>query len=241
MRAFLFVVLLWPLAPLANTQNAAAPASISDADEIRAGAVLATKFETTNGLAPTLQITKIEAYLQQVGDRVASHAQRRLPYRFHFDPDPNFKSAVALPGGQIFVGGGILAYTDTEDELAAVLGHEIEHVALDQCRNRLIQEMAKKQLSAGDFEKLDLAPFMPSYGHDGEFAADREGVKLSMEAGYSASAAVRLLQMFVILGQQAPNTPSDTTLNLEARIAQIRFLAEAQKPVPVEKPLSLPE
>ena len=241
MKAFLFAVLLFCMATLANAQSSTAPASISDADEIRAGAALAAKFEAMKGLAPTPQITKIETYLQEVGDRVASHAQRRLPYRFHFDPDPNFKSAVALPGGQVFVGGGILAYMDTEDQLAAVLGHEIEHVDLGQCRDRLIQEMAKKQLSVGDFEKLDVVAFMPGYGHDGEFAADREGVRISMEAGYSANAAVRLLQMFVILGQQMPNTPSEATSNLEARIAQVRSLAEAQKPVPAEKPLALPK
>ncbi len=241
MKGVLFVILSCSLAPLAMAQSSAVPEGISDADEIRAGALLAAKFEAENGLAPTPQITKIEAYLQKVGDRVAAHAQRRLPYRFHFDPAPNFKSAVALPGGQIFVGGGILTYMDTEDQLAAVLGHEIEHVALGQCRERLIQEIAKEHLSAGDFEKLDLAPFVPGYGHDGEFAADREGVRISMEAGYSANAAVRLLQMFVLMGQQMPNTSSEARANLEARIAQIRVLAESQKPVPIEKPLALPE
>src|ERR1700689_2046756 len=147
MRGFLFIILLSPLATITNAQNSPAAAAISDADEIRAGEVLAAKFETVNGLAPTPQITKIEVYLQKVGDRVASHAQRRLPYRFHFDPDPSFKSAVGLPGGQVFVGGGILTYMDTEDQLAAVLGHEVEHIALGQCRNRLIQEMAKEHLS----------------------------------------------------------------------------------------------
>jgi predicted Zn-dependent protease len=241
MKTFLFVILLCRLEPSAYAQTSPTPAAISDADEIRAGRVLAAKFETVNGLAPTPQITKIEIYLQTVGDRVAAHAQRQFPYRFHFDPDPTFKSAVGLPGGQVFVGGGILTYMDTEDQLAAVLGHEIEHIALSQCRDRLLQEMAKKHISAAEFEKLDLDPFMPGYGHDGEFAADREGVKLAMEAGYSANGAVRLLQMFVIQAQQMPHTPSEATSNLEARIAQIQALAESQKPAPAEKPLAMPE
>jgi beta-barrel assembly-enhancing protease len=240
MKAFLFFVLLLPMTPLSNAQSSTAPIAISDADEIRAGEVLAAKFEKVNGLAPTPQIIKIDKYLQSVGDRVAAHAQRRLPYRFHFDPDPTFKSAVGLPGGQVFVGGGILTYMDTEDQLAAVLGHEIEHIALGQCRDRLLQEMVKNHLSAANLEKLDLEPFMPSYGHDGEFAADREGVRLAIEAGYSANAAVRLLRMFVIQAEQMPNTPSEAKANLEARIAQIRTLAEAQKPLPDEKPLALP-
>src|SRR5277367_5779290 len=207
MRTVLLVTLLCSLVPLPIAQSSSAPATISDADEVRAGNVLAAKFEAMNGLAPTPQIKKIEAYLQKVGDRVAVHAQRHLPYQFHFDPDPTFKSAVGLPGGQVFVGGGILTYMDTEDELAAVLGHEIEHIALNQCRDRLVQEMAKKHISAAEFEKLDLDPFNLGYGHDGEFAADREGVKLAMEAGYSGGAAVRLLQMFVIQAQQMLHTP----------------------------------
>ncbi len=241
MRVFLLVILLCPLATITNAQNSPAAAAISDADEIRAGEVLAAKFEAVNGLAPTPQITKIEAYLQKVGDRVASHAQRQLPYRFHFDPDPAFKSGVALPGGQVFVGGGILAYMDTEDQLAAVLGHEIEHIALSQCRDRLLQEMARKHISAAEFEKLDLDPFMPGYGHNGEFAADREGVKLAMEAGYPANAAVRLLRVFVLMGHQMPNSSSEANSNLEARIAQIQTLAVTQKPLPAEKPLALPQ
>jgi predicted Zn-dependent protease len=241
MRTFLIVILLCSLATVANAQSSHATVTISDADEIRAGQVLAAKFEAVNGLAPTPQITKIEAYLQKVGDRVGAHAQRQLPYRFHFDPDPTFKSAVGLPGGQVFVGGGILTYMDTEDQLAAVLGHEIEHIALGQCRERLLQEMAKKHISAAEFERLDLDPFMPGYGHDGEFAADREGVKLAMEAGYSGGAAVRLLQMFVIQAQQMPHTPSEATSNLEARIAQIQALIESQKPAPAEKPLAIPK
>ena len=208
-------------------------------------------------MSPTLQTRKLDEYLQTVGDRVAAHAQRKLPYQFHFDPSPGFKSAVGLPGGQIFVGAGILAYIDTEDQLAAVLGHEVEHVALNQCRDRLIKQLADLHLSPRDATRPDPAqpdstrpatyqlkvePFLPGYGHDNEFAADREGVTLAMEAGYSGDATIRLLQTYVILGEQMPNTPKEAKANLEARIAQIRTLSAASKlPKPgAEKPLALP-
>src|SRR5271170_3955784 len=110
------------------TTSADSKAEITDADEIRIGAALAKDFEQEEGMAPTPQSIKLDAYLQSVGDKVAVNARRKLPYRFHFDPSPGFRSAVGLPGGQIYVGAGILAYTDTEDQLAVVLGHEIEHV-----------------------------------------------------------------------------------------------------------------
>jgi predicted Zn-dependent protease len=225
---------------------------LTDADEVKIGQILADQFAQDEGMAPTPQTKKLDEYLQTVGDRVAAHVQRKLPYQFHFDPNPSFKSAVGLPGGQIFVGAGILAYIDTEDQLAAVLGHEVEHVALNQCRARLIKVLLEQQLSPQDAgqpdpkqpgtRKLKVDPFLPGYGHDNEFAADREGVTLAMEAGYSPDAAIRLLQTFVILGEQMPNTPKEAKANLQNRIAQIRALSAASKlpRTDSEKPLALP-
>jgi beta-barrel assembly-enhancing protease len=232
--------------------------TLTDADEVRIGQILAEQFEQEEGMAPTPQTRKLDQYLQTVGDRVAVHAQRKLPYQFHFDPSPGFKSAVGLPGGQIFVGAGILAYIDTEDQLAAVLGHEVEHVALNQCRDRLVKQLGELHLSAQDASrpdpaqpdsksdlktyKLKVDPFLPGYGHDNEFAADREGVTLAIQAGYVPDAVIRLLQTYVILGDQMPNTPKEAKANLEARIAQIRTLSAASTlPKPAaEKPLALP-
>jgi beta-barrel assembly-enhancing protease len=215
---------------------------LTDADEIRIGAALAKDFERQEGMAPTPQSIKLNAYLQSVGDKVAVGAKRKLPYRFHFDPSPGFRSAVGLPGGQIYVGAGILAYSDSEDQLAVVLGHEIEHVDLSQCRERLIKVLAEQHLTAKDGEKLKVDPFLDGYGHDNEFAADREGVLLAMRAGYSADAGIRLLQTFIILGEQMPNTSSEAKENLQARIAQIRGMRDASDlPKPAkEKPLALP-
>jgi predicted Zn-dependent protease len=231
--ALLLTTVLWG-------QNSGTVVSITDADEIRAGQILAEEFAQKEGMRPTPQTTKIEEYLQSVGDRVAAHAQRKLPYRFHFDPSPAFKSAVGLPGGQIFVGGGILAYMDSEDQLAAVLGHEVEHIALNHCRDRLIKVLAEKHLSTDKLEELEVHDFLPGYGHENELAADREGVKLAMEAGYSPQGAIRLLRTFVILGQQMPNTSIEGQKSLEERIAQIEALSEQKGAQVPEKPLSLP-
>jgi len=216
--------------------------SITDVEEPEVGQVLAKSFMEKRGIEPTPQTRKIEGYLQKVGDQVAMHAQRKLPYQFRFDPDPGFKSAVALPGGQIFVGGGILAYLDSEDQLAAVLGHEIEHVALNHCRDRLIRALSDQRLSADDADKLDIELFMPGYGHDNEFAADREGVKLAMEAGYSANGAIRLLQTFLTLGRLTPHTAGESEKDLEERIAQIESLSHMSTSASPahEKPLILP-
>jgi predicted Zn-dependent protease len=236
------LILFLLFSPWLHAQDSSTPISLTDAEEIQAGEAVARDFIQQEGMEPTPQTKKIDAYLQAVGDRVAAHAQRKLPYKFRFDPNPGFKSAGGFPGGQVFVGAGILAYMDTEDQLAMVLGHEIEHIALNQCRDRLIKVMTEQHLSSKDFDKLKVDPFLDGYGHDGEFAADREGVKLAMEAGYSADAAIRLLRTFIILGEQMPNAPKEAKNNLEARIMQIESIRDVSKlPKPVaEKPLALP-
>jgi len=233
----LALVVLSSASALAQTS----PPSLSDADEIRIGGLLAAQFAKSEGMESTPQTTKIDQYLQQVGDRLAQHARRKIPYRFHFDPDPGFKSAFALPGGQIFVGAGILAMMDTEDQLAVVLGHEMEHVDLSQCRDRLIEELQKQHLTTATADALKVDSFLPGYGHDREFAADWSGVKLAADSGYSPDAAVRLLNMYVILGQQMTHTQTEAEKNLKDRIAQIqRLVAEEKLATPKERDLALP-
>lgn len=223
------------------TAIAHAEVSITDADEVRIGGFLAGQFIQAEGMQSTPQTAKIDAYLQKVGDQLAAHAHRKLPYRFHFDPDPGFKSAFALPGGEIFIGAGVLAMMDTEDQLAAVLGHEMEHVDLNQCRDRLNDELTKQHLTPATADHLKIDPFLPGYGHDREFAADWSGVKLAADAGYSPQGAIRLLNMYVILGQQMTHTASEAERNLRDRVAQIeRLIAEEKLATPKEKDIALP-
>lgn len=239
-KRILMALLVTAVALMLNAAATPERISISDPDEIKIGKVLAQKYEAANGISPTKQSRKIEAYLQIVGERVAAGAERKLPYQFHFDANPAFRSAVGLPGGEIFVGAGILAYMDTEDQLAVVLGHEIEHVNLNQCRERLEKILTEKHWTTAEGDKLEVDPFLNGYGHDKEFAADREGVKLAMVAGYSAEAGVRLLRTFIILGEQMPNSPKEAKANLEARIAQIKPMAdESMAQQHKEKPLDL--
>lgn len=233
------ILIIFALSTAAFAQPS--PPSLTDADEIRIGGLLADQFSTSEGMQSTPQVNKIDAYLQSVGDRLAAHTHRKLPFKFHFDPDPTFKSAFALPGGQIFVGAGILAMMDTEDQLAVVLGHEMEHVDLNQCRDRLIEELQKQHLTPATAEGLKVDPFLPGYGHDREFAADWNGVQLAADSGYSPEAAIRLLNMYVILGQQMTHTQSEAEKNLKDRIAQIqRLVAEEKLATPKERDLALP-
>ena len=64
-------------------------------------------------------------------------------------------------------------------------------------------------------------------------------MRLAIAAGYNANAGVRLLQMFVILGQQRPHTATEREQSIEERIHQMQALAKAQSAAPPETPLGL--
>ena len=100
---------------------------LPDSEEVRIGDELAQNYLAT-GQAHDAHAQMVEAYVVGVGMKVAAHTKRKLDYRFHLIADRDFINAFALPGGHVFIGQGLLNQMTTEDELAFVLGHEIEHI-----------------------------------------------------------------------------------------------------------------
>ena len=80
------------------------------------------------GAAPPWKNAAVQRYVNLVGRRVADQAERRdVAWRFAVIDSPSI-NAMAFPGGIVVVTRGLYALLDSEDELAAVLGHEIAHV-----------------------------------------------------------------------------------------------------------------
>ena len=168
---------------------------MSDAEEIRIGDELARSYATEER-ENTPETAIVEHYLTRVGEQVARDAHRRLPYKFHYLPSPYLINAFALPGGHVYVGGGLLALMDSEDELAAVIGHEIEHIDHYHCADRVQREQALRKLPLGELMALPIEVFEAGYSKDQELEADREGTRLAVEAGYSASGSIRMFETF---------------------------------------------
>lgn len=171
-------------------------ARMSDADEIRLGNGLAQFYSASQEEQKLPEFTAVEQYLTIVGLQVSQHAHRKLPYRFHYISNPYLINAFALPGGHVYVGRGLLSLMDSEDELAAVLGHEIEHIDHYHCAERAQQEQALRKIPLGGLVALPIEVFEAGYSKDQELEADREGTKLAVQAGYSANGAIRLFEAF---------------------------------------------
>lgn len=172
-------------------------APLSDSDEIKLGKELETTYlGMLQGQGRNEQDAPIRAYVDQVGARVAAQAHRKLPYRFHYIASLDFVNAFALPGGPVFIGGGLMALMETEDELAAVLGHEIEHIDHFHCAERVQIEAAIRRVPLGGLIGIPVEVFVAGYSKNQELEADREGTKLAAAAGYSPQGAIQMFQAF---------------------------------------------
>jgi predicted Zn-dependent protease len=214
--------------PITNTT-----ANSQASGELTLGERLARVYEKQAGLGSTPELDSISRYISSVGGQVASVLPSRLQYHFVFDPNPDFKSAFALPGGYIIVGGGLLAIAQTEDELANVLAHEIEHVELGQVSRR-VSELGKQK----GIKNLELSEFLPGFTKEEELACDLHGQQLAAKAGYSPAGMLTLLETFQALRKGESEAPSEKHPTLAERIAQAAPLAKASPQN--QKPLRIP-
>jgi predicted Zn-dependent protease len=82
---------------------------------------------------------ELVSYLNELGQAMAASAPRRkLDYHFNV-VEMDAPNAFALPGGHIYVSRGLLVLSNSEAELANVLGHEIGHVAARHAAQRDIR------------------------------------------------------------------------------------------------------
>jgi beta-barrel assembly-enhancing protease len=205
---------------------------MTDADEIDLGKRMAGNYLEGRYPAAKRSATDraIEAYVQTVGERSAAGARRKLPYKFHYIADPGFVNAFALPGGHVFVGQGLLALMQSEDALAAVLGHEVEHIDLRHCAERAQTEAHLRNLGPiGDLVGLPVEVFMAGYSKEQEMEADRDGTALAVLAGYSPLGILQLLGEFEKLeqkemgGNRAASSPVDEAAQISLDTLQGYF------------------
>src|ERR1700756_220226 len=208
-----------PLRPQERSPTTETLANPQVFSEVVLGERLAHEYEKQAGLGSTPELDGIFRYISSVGSQVASVLPSRLQYHFVFDPNPDFKSAFALPGGYIIVGGGLLAIAQTEDELANAVAHEIEHVELGQVSRR-VSELRKQK----EVKNLELSEFLPGYTKEEELACDLNGQQLAAKAGYSPAGMLTLLETFKALRKGEREEASEEHASLTERIAQAETL-----------------
>lgn len=104
-----------------------AACGVSQQQEVQLGQEQAAQ---VNQQLPILQDPQVNSYVNSLGQEIA-HTTPRADLEWHFAVvNTDEVNAFALPGGFVYVNRGVLERASNESELAAVMGHEIEHVVL---------------------------------------------------------------------------------------------------------------
>ncbi len=159
-------------------------------------------------LLPLIDDPELTGWLHSVGNRITQHLpDARYPFYFSIIDDPSI-NAFATRGGVVAVNAGLILAVDSEDELAAVISHELAHVT-----QRHIERMQARSASGslmtglGILATMIAAAYDPTiaqaalmstiafqgqqqlaYSRQMETEADRIGLRILTAAGYDPTA-----------------------------------------------------
>ncbi len=174
---------------------------MSEADEIALGNRYSAEIEKEQ---PPYDSARLNACVDRIGQRLARVSHRpNLEYKFTV-VDSTDVNAFALPGGHIYITRGLMAYLNSEAELAAVLGHEIGHVAAPHSVRQQSASTAADvvggflSIATGVQESQDLfnilgGALLRGYGREHELEADRLGAHYLADAGYDPQAMIKVI------------------------------------------------
>ena len=162
--------------------------------------------------------------------RIRGITQRLIPQTATFRPDAvkwdwevhvitiDEVNAWCMPGGKMAMYTGLIQKLNaTDDELAAVMGHEIAHALREHSREQVSQQMGQQMaigiagalLGVGDLGQnvagmvANVTLNLPQ-SRTAEQEADRIGVELAARAGYDPRAAISLWEKMEKLGGGQP-------------------------------------
>ena len=147
---------------------------------------------------------ELDAYVRQVGERLLRDSDITKPtFSFTLLDSPDI-NAFALPGGLIYVNRGLLAYLDTEAELAGVLAHEIGHITERHHSRRKTASLTSKVAAVSayiltgsgdvyDAASMYGAEIISGFGRDMELEADSAGAEYLHQTGYDVDSMLSVI------------------------------------------------
>ena len=241
-----------------TAERAARP--VSETEEYTIGRGVAAMILSRYSLYRHATVT---AYVNHVGNTVVMGSPRPYIYGgYHFAAlDTEEINAFACPGGTIFVTRGMLKMVSTEDQLAAVLSHEVGHVAhkhglqaISTARwtevvTTLATEAAKEYTAAEMAHLVDLFQgtvddvfktlVVNGYGREQEFEADRIAIGCLKTCGYDGRQFVSLLDRLERDSKQTSGGIFATHPGIAERLEAAKgpCAAAARPPAPEERAL----
>lgn len=230
---------------------------VSAAQEARLGADAAKEVTSKEKMSTDKELI---GRVQRIGARIAAASEVEQAWEFQVVDNDKTVNAFALPGGKVFVYTGLMRLAGSDDELAAVIGHEVAHVTLRHGAERMSQAMALglgQQLaatlyggtSAGAQAAMvafgigaNVGVLLP-YSRIHEYEADRVGLIYMAKAGYEPGAALDFWAKMVAKSEESGGKRPPEFLSThpvtEKRMEAIReLLPEARDHLPRKAPAS---
>jgi len=188
-------------------------------DELELGPLIAGRIL---GAAPLVKDPAMQKRVNLIGRWLASRSSRpELPWTFGVIDDGEV-NAFAAPGGYILITRGLYQLLGSDDEVAAVLGHELSHVVqrdhYDVLRKQELQgagrDVALSQVNTGGgvagsvargyIERNGAAIMLTSLDRAAEFRADQAAGIYLARAGSNPLVYYAVLQKMTALGSSSP-------------------------------------
>lgn len=166
----------------------------------------------------------------------------QIPYSFRIvvvnEPTVN---ALAAPGGYIVIYRGLIEQTQSAEELAGVLAHEMQHILHRHATRALLQHFSTKLLLStffGDSYGLEGAQVLGRlrYSRKNEVEADTEGMQMLTAAKINPQGMITFFEKLKKEEQKRPKLPAyiSTHPSLDGRIAHLRLLARRSQSPPIK-------
>jgi len=172
---------------------------------------------------------RLQAYVNEVGQKLARQSHRAgLPWTFTVLDSAEI-NAFALPGGYVYVTRGLMAYLDSEAELAGVMGHEIGHVTARHGAQRATRQ---QDAGLGVLAATVLGAVLESQGVGGATSAASQmsqGVAAGWLATYSREQELQADQLGAEYLARNRYNPSNMIDVIGVLKNQERFAAEVAK------------
>lgn len=248
--SIIFIILLAGFAAEYNVTTANGEViAISSSRETAVGRSISKKVEEKMELD---EDALLQEKINDIGQKLAAACDRRdIIYSFKVLAEDRV-NAFALPGGYIYVFKGMLDKVESDDEIAAILAHEIGHINAKHHAKRAQRGLTTELLriliirGAEDPESkiranVAINELLLSYSREDEIEADRLAIKYVEKAGYKPEAVISMVEKLLKLKMEGPIMPKiyyRTHPYLTDRIraareeiyGQIRFIDYANTP-----------
>ena len=210
----------------------------------------AQKKQTLN--ADPAMLNRVRSISNQLIAQVGVFRTDAVKWQWEVNVEKNDQlNAYCMPGGKIMVYSGLIEKLNaTDDELAAVIGHEIAHALREHGRERMsqgyLQQFGLQALAAvltrggstlagnASMQAANMGTklfFALPNSREQERESDRIGLELAARAGFNPQAAITLWQKMEAQGGSKPPEFLSTHPANENRISELRELIPVVQPV----------